>query len=386
MQFSLVIILFKFMDIAELYNRVLQAYLKARKNERNKHSQLTFEINLYQNINNLVTSLCYRNWNPSPLTCFMIEKPTFREIFAPEFKDEVVSHLLFDLIEPEFERKFIYDSFSCRKGKGTLFGINRFIHHIKSVTDNYKKEAYVLNLDISGYFMNIDRLILKEILLKNLKDHEEFDFIKYLINTILDRDPCKNCIRIGNSELWRNFPKHKSLFNSPPNVGLTIGDVVSQLFSNIYLNELDQFCKSKLGCKHYMRYVDDIRILSDNKKELEDLIPKISEFLKTTLHLNLHPKKTKIISTNKTQYFLGAYVEKYRVHANRRTIDNFKTYVKSIKGKLCGEKELSHINAYLGYLQFFDDFKIVNKIIKESDLSRSFIFTKDYSQAILINK
>ena len=120
----------------ELYEHLVQAYMDARKNERNNKSQLEFEINLSENLRKLANELIQRTWKPGPLKCFLITKPLMREIFAPQFRDEVVSHLLFNFIEPVFDKKFIYDSYSCRKGKGVLFGINRFDHFIKSVSNN----------------------------------------------------------------------------------------------------------------------------------------------------------------------------------------------------------------------------------------------------------
>ena len=184
---------------------LVKAYIDARKNERNNKKHLLFEIDLETNIDKLTDKIWNKRWQPSPKVCFIIREPTVREVFAPSIsEDETVSHLLFNLLEPIFEPTFIYDSYSCRKGKGTLFGIERFDHHIRSVTNNYKHEGFVLNLDISGYFMNIDRRILFDIVKRRcdlLKDYIKYDLIMYLVETILASDPLEDVIRIGDPRL-----------------------------------------------------------------------------------------------------------------------------------------------------------------------------------------
>lgn len=369
----------------ELYEHLVQAYMDARRNERNNKSQLEFEINLSENLRKLANELIQRTWKPGPLKCFLITKPLMREIFAPQFRDEVVSHLLFNFIEPVFDKKFIYDSYSCRKGKGVLFGINRFDHFIKSVSNNYTEEAWSLSIDISGYFMSINRPILKQIVLKGLENEPEFDFLKYLIETILDRDPLDDCIILGNRSEWSNLPPNKSLFNAPKNTGLTIGDVISQMFSNIYLDKLDQFCKRVLKCKYYCRYVDDLRILSKDKVWLESIIPQIRDFLKNELKLTVHPHKTKIENVKNVSLFLGASIRKGRIHTSKRTVNNFKMFIQTLKNcKKAGHNELSKINSYLGYFSHFREFKTIDKIFKSSPwVFELFTFTQNYKKAKL---
>lgn len=121
----------------DLDNMVYMAYLEARKNERNKRSQLEFENNLEDNLRDLREALHKRTYKPSPAFCFMIEHPSKREVFAPAFVDRVVSHVLFGILYPLFDPLFIEDSYSCRKNKGTLYGIERFEHHLRSATNNF---------------------------------------------------------------------------------------------------------------------------------------------------------------------------------------------------------------------------------------------------------
>ena len=153
----------------ELLYDLFDAYYDARKHKRNTKSQLRFELDLEHNLIALFLEIKNRTYCPSRCMCFICEKPVKREIFASPFRDRIVHHLLFNYISPIFERTFIYDSYSCRKGKGTLFAQKRFVHHIRSCSNNYQEECFVLKLDLKGYFMSIDKAILKTIVCEELQ-------------------------------------------------------------------------------------------------------------------------------------------------------------------------------------------------------------------------
>lgn len=145
--------------------------LMPEKNKRNSKAQLQFEINLEENLFALCADLCDQTYTPLPSDCFIVNHPVKREVFASQFRDRVVHHLLYNYIAPIFEKTFIRDSYSCRKGKGTLFGIERFEHHIRSCTNNYACTAYILKLDVQGYFMNINKGKLYDIITVRLDKH-----------------------------------------------------------------------------------------------------------------------------------------------------------------------------------------------------------------------
>jgi len=154
------------------------AYYDCRRNKRNSSSALKYELNYESNLLQLYEEIITGNYNPAPGFCFIIKKPVKREVFAPAFRDRVVHHLLFNYLSPIFEKAFLPDGYSCRKGKGTHYGIKRVDHFIRSYSDNYQKNCYILKLDIKGYFMSIDRVLLydklKSVLL-NQKQKPEFD-------------------------------------------------------------------------------------------------------------------------------------------------------------------------------------------------------------------
>ena len=389
----------------ELHRLLTLAYLDARKNERNADSQLQFELNLERNLWNLCEDLYSRKWRPLPPVCFIITKPTVREVFAPRFEDRIVSHLLFNMIAPLCERTFIYDSYSCRKGKGTLFGVERFEHHLRAATDNFTHEAFVLNVDISGYFMNINKAILYNILCDSLSKYRirladnsktfddiiDISFVDYLIRAILFRNPTENCIRVGSIHDWDPLPPHKSLFFSPLGTGLTIGDLTSQLFSNVYMNPFDQFCKRELHLSNYGRYVDDARAIDADRCVLQDCIPLMRDFLHNELKLTLHPNKTNITSTHGENIFLGADCREFRRYAVNRTVASFRSAVHELEYILTDSssalsiddynKALSRLNSYLGYFQHFNERKMLDRTLHDSSLNAVFLFSRNYTKA-----
>ena len=300
-----------------LLTDLFASYYLARANKRNTASQMKFESHLSRNLITLYEEVRDRTYSPGRSICFIIRDPVQREIFAASFRDRIIHHYLYNKLGPVFEPAFIYDSYSCRKGKGTLFGIERLEHHIRSCSGNYHKECWVLKLDIKGYFMAIDRGILYGLIMhrlnrlaseRRLPDGFDIDTVLFLLHKVVFLDPTKGCRIKGSLSDWKGLPDSKSLFHASPGCGLPIGNLTSQLFSNIYLNELDQFCKRELGFRHYGRYVDDFYLVDEAKERLEGAIPLIEDFLKTRLHLSVNPRKTQIISCRCGVPFLGAVV------------------------------------------------------------------------------
>ena len=389
----------------ELYCELMYAYLDARKNERGNPSQLEFETNLGSNIWDICDKIMRRTWRPSPLICFIIDHPVKREVFAPIFADRVVSHLLFHMVSPIFERTFIYDSYSCRRGKGTLFGIKRAEHHIRSITDNYRRKAYGLTIDISGYFMSLDRKRLLDIVETKLErfryrdmdgrvldDTLDFGMLNFLLEAVIMRDPLEGCRIVGGWERWDGLPAEKSLFHAEKGVGIIIGDLMSQLFSNIYLDELDNFIKRSLHIRHYGRYVDDAFILHEDKNILKSMIPAIREHLDKDLGLRLNMKKVRVFPLTENFRFLGSCIRPYRTYARNRTVRSFRRRIRGMEraigsGTASGEDITGYlpvINSYLGHLGKFRSRNIVSGVLEGSALEKYFLFDNKYSKATTI--
>lgn len=259
---------------AQLLSDLSQAYFDARRHKRSRHYQRTFEARTDENLSALCGELYSRCYQAGPSTCFLVKDPKLREVFAAQFRDRIVHHLYYNYTHKMLERTFIADSYSCIKGRGTHYGIDRLAHHIRQVSENWHSPCYVLKMDIKGYFMHINRERLLQITLRQLRrlsprrmcmgsqhrwrDCVDMDFLEWLSSEIIMLDPTVGCKVQGNPEEWSNLPHDKSLFHSPQGCGLPIGNLTSQLFSNVYLNELDQFMKRRLHCRHYGRYVDDL--------------------------------------------------------------------------------------------------------------------------------
>ena len=386
----------------QLRNDLFHAYEDARKNKRNTLAQLEFEKNAEHNLIILYHELLEGSYSPGKSLCFLSHSPVLREVFASEFRDRIVQHLLFNYIAPIFEKTFIYDSYSCRKGKGTLFGIERLEHHMRSCTNNYTQKAYVLKMDIQGYFMSIKKKRLFEIVKNELMKYWEKhgsncnipgknpEFILWLVETIIFKDHTLDCFVLGDKKEWKLLPATKSLFHQPEGVGLPIGDLTSQLFSNIYLNMLDQMIKRKLRIKHYGRYVDDFYLIHPSKAYLKSLVPEIRRFLKDELGLTLHPKKIYLQPCNHGVAFLGAFVKPHRKYAAPRSLKNFRKSSKNIIA-FCSKEELTlheiediraSLNSYLGYLGHFKEYKNIHKSLTRSDVFKHLYFASGYKKAI----
>jgi hypothetical protein len=299
-----------------------QAYLEARKNKRNTVDEQRFERNAPIYLAELAREIQDRTYNPSHGIAFIVRKPVIREIFAAPFRDRVVHHFIYRQVADYWDHQFIHDNYSCRKGKGNLFGIRRLNHHIRSVSANFQHQTWVLKLDIQGYFMSLSRKKLYEAVVAGLNkqfrpNSREYKTLKFLWRKIIFDDPTDGVKIRGNQNDWQDLPKSKSLFWSPSGRGIVIGNLTSQLLSNIYLNQLDQFVYFNLGFKHYGRYVDDFYLVSRNKTELLDVIPKIEDFLRS-LELTLHPKKRVLREINQGIEFLGAVIYPYRIQPGKR--------------------------------------------------------------------
>ncbi len=295
--------------------------------------------------------------------CFIIHDPVQREVFAASFRDRIIHHYLYNQLEPVLDPAFIYDSYSCRKGKGTLFGIERLEHHIRSCSENYHRHCFALKLDIEGYFMNMDRSLLFDMLQSRidslasggrLPEGFDYDTVLFLLRQIVFLDPTKGCRIKGSLSDWKGLPSTKSLFRSAPGCGLPIGNLTSQLFSNVYLNEMDQYVKRNLGFRHYGRYVDDFYIIDGSRDRLSAAVPLVADFLSSRLHLNLNYRKVKIIPVECGVPFLGAVVSSDGRHLSRKSTRRIEH---RRMDSLCCERNpfalQAIVNSYSGYLEHF---------------------------------
>lgn len=371
-----------------LYDLFL-AYYDARQNKRNTKLALLFERQYESHLFELCENIINRTYEIKPSVCFINYSPVQREIFAAHFSDRIVHHLVYNYISPIFERVFINDSYSCRKGKGTSYGIKRINHFIKACSGNYQKDCYILNLDIKGYFMAINRQLLYEKTIHILEKfrnrkfkrsdgtymswEQSFDYetVHYLLNKIIFNSPVDNYLLKGSIKNWEGLPPSKSLFHSEADCGLPIGNLTSQLFSNIYLNDFDHWLHYKQGCKYYGRYVDDFCVVHNDKEFLKGLIPKIKTYLKENFSLELHPNKIYLQHYSKGVKFLGAVIKPHRIYIANRTKGNFYNAIQK-QNKIARDHKpskeeqqafLSSMNSYLGIMKHYKSYNLRKKML-----------------------
>jgi len=378
-----------FMDYKTILHDIFVAYYDARKHKRGSVSQIDFEIDYERKLLALAKELADGTYKISPSICFISFKPLKREIFAADFRDRIVHHLIYNYINPFFENSFINDSYSCRVGKGTSYGIRRLDHFIRSCSSNYSKDTYVLKLDIKGYFMSINKHILYLKIRNKLSSHKIFSgrnsinrseiidmtWLLLLIHQVIFHDPTKDCIIKGKKENWNDLPKSKSLFGAKPDTGLPIGNLTSQLFGNIYLDDFDHFVKYGLRCKYYGRYVDDIVIIYSDLNYLKLVIQNITNYLLCELFLEIHPKKIYLQNIKSGVSFLGAYIKPYRIYVRNRIKGNFYKKIQTFNMFLHDRpsniidkdvvKIVATTNSYLGMLKQYDTYKLRKKIVIE---------------------
>jgi len=379
------------LDTDKLLYDLFQAYYDTRKHKRNTSSAVNFEMNYESKIIALRNDLVDWTYTISPSICFIIQDPVQREVFAANFRDRIIHHLIYNYIYELFDHHFIYDSYSCRVGKWTHFGIKRVEHFLRSCTHNYSRDAYILKMDIKGFFMHIDKHILFEKIKNFLSEKREemsvdYDFLINLIYQVIFHDATCDCVIKWKKSDRDWLPDDKSLFHSPKDTGLAIGNLTSQLFANIYLDSLDKYIKHELWFSYYGRYVDDFVIIDTDKQKLLEAINNIRAFLSDKLKLTLHPKKIYLQHYSKWVQFLGAYIKPYRTYVRKRTIGNFYKVIQKINQKTNFDKEFakSVVNSYLWTLAHHKTYKIRKKVIGylSNKFRSQFYYPRSYTKAI----
>lgn len=382
-----------------LYYQLYLSYLEARKNKRNTNNQLAFEVDVETNLYNLATQIQTKTYKPKPAIAFIVYKPVQREIFAAHFADRVVHHLIYRCIyQKHIDPFLIHDSYSCRKGKGTLYGVKRASYFMRSCTQNYAKDAYVLKLDISGYFNNISHSILYQKLIGFLHPKKvylgiSFDVLNYILQQTLFTNVALNCSIKGSKANWQGLPTDKSLFNKPEGYGLPIGNLTSQFFGNVYLNDLDHFIKKELKIKYYGRYVDDMVFVHQDKEVLKKCIPLVQKELEN-IGLTIHPKKIYLQHYTKGVLFLGHFIKPYRQYISNRTKANFYKAIQTVNALVLQSFKIEWstmqqiralLNSYLGTLSHAKTYNLIEKATKRlcSKFHYFFGFTKTYSKTYI---
>lgn len=350
------------------YDNLYAAYWKARQGKTQRKYVLDFEKKLPENLLLLQQDLQFQTYHPKPLQTFILRDPKTRKISKSEFRDRVVHHALCNIIEPLLEKHFIYDSYANRKKKGTLKAIGRFDTFKRKVSHNNTRTCFVLKADIRQYFETVDHSILLSILKKKINDEKIFHLITVILNNY------------SSGEL---------------NKGMPLGNLTSQFFANVYLNELDQFIKHTLKAHFYIRYVDDFVILHHDRKMLEEYLFCINQFLQEQLSLQIHPEKSGILRLDQGILFLGFRIFYHHKLIRRKNILKFWQKYQHLKesysqGLLDREKAIESLGGWLAYVSYANTYKYRRKLLQDFDisfpLSQPFVITPILKQKNIIRK
>lgn len=318
---------------------------EAARGKRYKAPIMRYMLNIEENLINTHNHLQYDTYLPSPHRQFFVYEPKKRLISAPPFCDRVVQHAAHQIIEPIIDKRFIHDSYACRNGKGAHKGADRAQRFIRIVKRNHGR-VYALKADISKYFNSINHATLKRIMRKHLTCQRTLK----LLDLIIDHS-----------------------HTDTPGVGIPIGNLTSQLFANVYLNELDQYCKHTLKAKRYVRYMDDFVILHHDKQVLHKMRAQIEAWLWQNLQLKTNAK-TQVFPIHakrgRALDFLG-----YRIYPTHRllrncTVKRFKHKLKKLH-KRYGRDEIGLdevrpvIASYLGCAQHASAHNVTSHILSK---------------------
>lgn len=322
-----------YQDIISLEN-LLTAWQEFICGKKRRKDVQEFERNLMTNLISLRKDLVAKTYQHSDYTAFNISDPKPRNIHKAKVRDRVLHHAIYRHLYPFFDKTFIADSYSCRNSKGIHKALNRFREFGRKVGKNNTRTAWVLKGDIKKFFASIDHKILLEILGSYITDKDILWLLQMVIASF-------------------NF--------NETDVGLPLGNLTSQLFCNVYMNEFDQFVKHELKARYYIRYADDFVFLSDSRGELIDLIPTISEFLDRKLKLALHPQKVFIKTLASGVDFLGwVHFPHHRVLRNVTKRRMFKGITKRPKNET--------LQSYLGLISHGDSYKVKQKLLNQYGL------------------
>jgi len=328
-----------FNKIISLEN-LFSAWDRFKSDKQKKRDVQKFEWNLEENIFQLHRDLKCKRYKHGAYSSFYIHDPKQRHIHKATVRDRILHHAIFTTLNPIFEPTFIFNSLSCRVDKGTHKGIDILDKLTRQVSRNTFKPCFVLKCDIRKFFETIDHKILLDIIRKRIKDANTMWLLEEIIESFTSR--------------------YSNLFERK---GLPIGNLTSQLFANIYLNEFDQFIEHELKVKHYIRYTDDFVIVAENKPYLKNLIAPIRSFLSEKLALELHPKKITIRKFHQGIDFLGYIILPYcrllRTKTRQRIFKKLKKRIEEYKRGEINKQTLGQsLQSYLGVLSHADTYKI----------------------------
>lgn len=350
---------------------VMEAYLQCRKHKRKTYNALAFEEDWMQNCVTLHRELSNGTYRIGRSIAFAVTRPKLREVFAADFRDRVVHHLIIGRLEPLFEEYFIDDCYNCRKGKGTQYGFDQLHRKIRECSEDYTKDCWILKGDMQGFFMSIHKPTLWAMLERFIKERykgSNIGQLLWLTKMVALHSPEEDCIIKGDRRLLERLPSDKSLFTCGRDNGLPIGNLTSQMFANFYLSGFDHWMKEHF-C-YYGRYVDDFYAIGRDKRALLDILPKARKYL-ARLHVTLHPRKLYLQHYTKGVTFIGSTSKLCRRYIGNRTVHNMMKAIREMNSiddkEDYAERFMSRINSYLGFMRHYESYAVRRRMARELD-------------------
>lgn len=308
-----------------------RSYWECRKGKREQDYVGVFERNLERNLLDLRNDLIHERWKTGCYSRFFVSDPKRRLINAPPFRDRIVHRAVSDILIRIWDIMFIYDSYACRIGKGTHVAVDRLQRFMRRYPQG---QGYVLQLDVRSYFASIDHKILAALIEGKIRDRRFMDLIKQIIGS----------------------------YSDSPGAGIPLGNLTSQVFANIYLHELDMFCKHDLKIRQYIRYMDDVALVSDDKGQLWEWRDAISDLLDDRLCLALHPDKQVLSPIDSGVDYLGYTVFRdYRL-VRARNVHRIYRNLKKMEAGTFDKDAFASIMSWMGYATHADTYHL-NKSI-----------------------
>lgn len=358
-----------------LIKMLTKAFYEARKGKIHTVDEHRYELAWIKNISRLADAIIERQYRPGASVVFVVFDPMVREIFAAPFQDRVVHHFLYNMQVGWWDKRFIPNSFACRVNKGTLRASECCQRDMIRITKNGKLSAKVFKGDIKGHFMSLKREKLfnrvdwglKQQFRPVMNSHNGkwlYYTCRFLWQQVLFDDPVERARRKGPLKLWdpEILPTEKSLYHQPKGQGIVIGNLTSQLVSNIFMDLFDRFVTITLGYKFYGRYVDDFYIMVPEKdwpKFRRDL-RKIESFLKNEMCLTLHPRKRHVQSVHKGVNFAGARVYLHCLYPSNRVQKRFEGAVARLAR---GNGEIDTVVSYIGIMKHLNSERYIQRVL-----------------------
>lgn len=324
-------------------DNAIKAYKKARKCKRYRPEVLRFEADREINLLRAIADIKNGTYHAGRYYVFKVFEPKERLIMALPFYDRVIQHMIVNIIEPIFEKRFIFHSYACRKEKGVHEASKILSRWLYNMQVKQGKKIYAIKADIHHYFQSIDHEILKAEIRRYISDKDVLKILDHIID-------------------------HNGIY--PDGVGIPVGNLTSQLFANVYLNILDHYIKHDLGVRYYIRYMDDFIILGEDPAELREILEKIETFVNERLHLELNPKTTILAAKNGVD-FVGYRHFPAFITLRKQATRRIKKLLKAFEtGEVEEELFDRSIESRIGHARHADTFKLCEELRAEIDRAK----------------